>query len=138
MSNIAQVSPSSASRVTLSSCRSHQDASSGCFPASWSLGERSHRLCSLQRWSGPVDGRRVWPAHVRPRLEPEEGAVLRRSQETSRVHRSGRFSPSSGRLHPEVWTTETIHLFPRVVRVKCLCTCVFKLEEELHWTGLGN
>ncbi|XP_061610702.1 laforin isoform X3 [Phyllopteryx taeniolatus] len=66
--------------------RSHPDASAGCIPASRSLGERSHRVRPLQRRRGPLDGRRVRPAHVRAGLEPKEGAVRGDGQAARCVH----------------------------------------------------
>lgn len=111
-------------------CRSDPDASPGCILASWSLGEWSHCLCSLQRWSRQVNGSCLRSAHVRPRLEPEEGAVLCWSQEAGSIHRWGGFSPGPGGLHPEVWTTPIIHLLPRDMRVAHPHTEVFKFEAE--------
>lgn len=82
----------------------------------------------------------MWPAHVCPRLEHEEGAVLRYSEETSSVHRRGSFSPSSGRLHPEVWTSAIIHRLPGDVRVSLGSVFVLKTlnlklwKAPLDWT----
>ncbi|KAF5894689.1 Uncharacterized protein DAT39_015605, partial [Clarias magur] len=51
-----------------------------------------------------LHSRRVRPADVRARLEPQEGAVLPRSQEGGSVHRRGSFGTSARGLPAEVWT----------------------------------
>lgn len=66
--------------------RPSADAAPGCVSPSCPAGERTHRVCALQRWGGPLHCRRLWLAAVRDGLELQEGAVLPHGQEASRVH----------------------------------------------------
>lgn len=98
-------------------CRSDQDAPSGCVLTPWPSGERSHRLRSLQRRGGPVDGGRVRPPDVRPRLEPPEGAVLCHGAQAGGVHRRGGSGQGSRRLCQDVRPAALVRLSARGVKV---------------------
>lgn len=70
----------------------------------------------------------MWPAHVCPRVDPEEGAVLCSSKETSSVHRWGSFSQSWGRLPSKVWPAALIYVWPWNMRSEWLCAWNLKLN----------
>ncbi|XP_051711254.2 laforin isoform X4 [Oryctolagus cuniculus] len=66
--------------------RPSTDAATSRLSPSCPSGERTHRVCPLQRWSGPLHCRRVWLAPICDGLESQEGAVLPHGQEASCVH----------------------------------------------------
>ncbi|XP_059128723.1 laforin isoform X2 [Peromyscus eremicus] len=66
--------------------RPSADAATGCVPPARPPGERTHRVCPLQRWGGPIHSCSVWLAPLCDRLESAEGAVLCHGQEACSLH----------------------------------------------------